>query len=165
VSGTCSDGAAGFFGDVIDRRGQGRGAGAVFMEHAQARDAHGGQVLGNLVDLVTQAGAHAVHVRHVGADFSGAVTHQGDLFLFQNARLDQLGNAAVAKEARQRNGLALGQDLGGGCDGVIRPAAVILAHQTESVAARPASLVGIAESQLSPTGQWPPDPTGVRPGQ
>ena len=134
------------------------------MEQAQPRDSHRGQVFGDLGDLVAQAGAHAVQVRHVGADLGGAVAHQGDFFLLQNARLDQLGDAAVAEIARQRNGLAVGQDLGGGRQGVFGAAAVVLAYQVEGVTPGATGLVGIAEGQLQ-AGRVGPALDRFKPGQ
>lgn len=135
------------------------------MEQAQPRDSHRGQVFGDLGDLVAQAGAHAVQVRHVGADLGGAVAHQGDFFLLRMPGLDQLGDAAVAEIAASAMGLlsariwVVAVRVSSG-----QPRPVVLAYQVEGVTPGATGLVGIAEGQLQ-AGRVGPALDRFKPGQ
>ena len=142
------DRSIGLLGRVLGGGDQRRGTGTFFVEQAQARDADGGQVLGELVDLVAQVGADAVQQRRFGADFRRAVAHQRDPFLFEQARGHQVVDVAAAEEAGQDQRLALRQQLAGGDHGVLGSTAVVLAHQGEGVAVDAAGAVDAVEHQL-----------------
>jgi len=147
-------GASGFH-DLFGGGNQGLGGGPVLVKQANAGDAHGGQVLHDLVDLVAQGGPHVVDQWGFRPDLIHAVADQGDIFFLPQAGADQLANAAVAKKTGQHQWAAFAEQLAGGGHGVGRPAAIVLGDQGEGVPAG-AQGIGAVQGQPQAGGVGPP---------